>query len=147
MTQTVNNLSTDSLGPSEGYMFCFQTACPSAEKCIHYFAGQHTGDLESGLTVFPAAIKGGRCTWYKTKREMNGAWGFNALFEDVKAKDAPALRLAIKRYVGSTYTYYRIHHGQQLLTPEQQTWIIALFRRYGYTGELHFDGYRTVFDW
>ncbi|WP_311776577.1 DUF6078 family protein [Parabacteroides merdae] len=32
-------------------------------------------------------------------------------------------------------TYYRFHHGERLLTPEQQKWIINLFRRYGYTEE------------
>lgn len=47
---------------------------------------------------------------------------------------------------GGNTTYYRFHHGERLLTPEQQKWIINLFRRHGYTEELHFDGYRNVYD-
>jgi len=33
-----------------------------------------------------------------------------------------------------------------MLNPEQQTWILDLFRSYGYTTNLVFDHYANVFD-
>ena len=49
-------------------------------------------------------------------------------------------------YLGGNTTYYRYHNGERLLTPEQQEWIINLFRRHGYTDELRFDEYRDLYD-
>lgn len=64
----------------------------------------------------------------------------------MKKKDDTPLRKRVKAYLGGNTTYYRYHHGERLLTPEQQEWIIALFRRHGYTGELGFDKYLDRYD-
>jgi hypothetical protein len=50
-------------------------------------------------------------------------------------------------YLGGNGTYYRYDHGERLLTPEQQDWIINLFKQYGYTDNLEFDGDKEVYDW
>lgn len=61
-------------------------------------------------------------------------------------KDDTPLRDRIKAYLGGNTTYYRYHHGERLLTPEQQQWILDLFHRHGYTDGLHFDEYRDLYD-
>jgi hypothetical protein len=65
------------------------------------------------------------------------------LFACVHSRDARVeIRLAITDYLGSKGTYYRYKHGERLLNPEQQQWILQLFSRYGYNAEgLSFDEY------
>lgn len=75
-----------------------------------------------------------------------GAYGFKALFAEIKKKDEKPIRDRIKKYLGGNTAYYRYHHGKRLLSPDQQEWILALFRQHGYTEELHFDGYRDIYD-
>ena len=77
---------------------------------------------------------------------MRGAYGFNTMLNDLKRKDEELLRGMITDYLGSNTTYYKFNRGEKLLTPEQQEWILALFRKYGYTGEKEFEGYRYIYD-
>jgi hypothetical protein len=58
----------------------------------------------------------------------------------------PLRRNQIKKYLGGHGTYYNYNKGKYLLTPEQQEWIMNLLRRYGYTENLRFDGYRNEYD-
>ncbi len=129
------------------YVFCFQHDCPEAATCMLHFAGQHLDERPLATVVLPGARKDGKCKWHRTLRTMRGAWGFKQLFDDVKAKDASTLREAIKTYLGGNGTYYQYHHGQRLLTPEQQAWIVSLFKDHGYREHLLFDGYRDDYDW
>lgn len=147
MNDNTNNSPTDNFTVPNSYIFCFQGQCPKVENCIHYFAGLHIDNLKIGTAVFPAAVEGNGCKWYKKLRKVKMAWGFNNLFENVKAKDAPNLRAQIKGYLGGNGTYYQYHHGVRQLIPEQQTWILRLFKRYGYTDNLQFDGYSEEYDW
>lgn len=126
---------------------CFQGDCPKAGACVRFLAGKHVpaGKL-SGPAVYPTARRGDDCELYKPTRVIRAAYGFKAIFAEVKQKDDTPLRNRIKAYLGGNTTYYRYHHGEKLLTPEQQDWIINLFRRAGYTEELHFDGYRELYD-
>lgn len=126
---------------------CFQNDCPKADTCAHFLAGQylHTGQI-CGPAVYPSARQGEVCKMYKETRIIRAAYGFKALFAEVKQKDNTPLRNRIKRYLGGNTTYYRYHHGERLLTPEQQSWIISLFRQAGYTEELHFDAYLDQYD-
>ena len=140
-------MPSSDLGLPKDYIFCFLSECPFSKDCARFFAGQHTGDCELGTVVLPAAMKGGKCKWFQRLRIIHGAWGFNKLFDEVKAKDAHYLRKTIKDYLGGNGTYYLYQHGNKLLTPEQQEWIKSLFRRYGYNDELEFDGYKDAYDW
>lgn len=138
-------LTPDQIPPS--YIRCFWKECPKRETCARFFAGQYIPDgWTSGPAVYPTAGLGDACVHYKQKRIIRAAYGFNALFAEVKQKDSASLRLRIKKFLGGNTTYYRYHHGERMLTPEQQEWIIHLFRRYGYTEELHFDAYRELYD-
>ena len=126
---------------------CFVANCPLAESCLNHLAGLHLPDnLTIGPAIYPTALRDGKCGHYKKIRKIQAAWGFDTLFTDVKQRDAAPLRSAIKNYLGGNGTYYRYHNGERLLTPEQQEHILALFRQCGYSENLHFDGYREVYD-
>ncbi|MCH3985676.1 MAG: DUF6078 family protein [Prevotella sp.] len=130
------------------YQICLLSDCPMAEECIRYFAGLHIDkDEHSGFATYPTALKGSKCEYFKKKRIIQGAWGFHTIFKDVKRCDSASLHNAIKQYLGGNGTYYRYDHGERILTPEQQNWIINLFKQYGYTDNLEFDGDKEVYDW
>ena len=138
-------LTPDQIPPS--YARCFQSNCPKADTCARFLAGKHIPEGQvRGEAVYPTARRGSDCKMYKQTRVIRAAYGFKALFAEVKQKDDTPLRSRIKAYLGGNTTYYRYHHGERLLTPEQQKWIINLFRRKGYTEELRFDGYRELYD-
>ncbi|MBM6992922.1 MAG: hypothetical protein I3J02_06640 [Prevotella sp.] len=126
---------------------CFLTGCSLASACLRHKAGEHLpADLTFGPAVYPTALSEDRCRWFKETRVMRGAWGFNTIFSDVKLRDSHTLRLALHDYLGSKGSYYRYHSGERLLSPEQQEWIVALFRSKGYEDHLSFDGYSDVYD-
>lgn len=126
---------------------CFQGDCPQAGTCARFLAGRYLREGQvCGPAVYPAARTGGACTMYRQARVIRAAYGFTALFAEVKQKDSTPLRGRIKAYLGGNTTYYRYHHGEKLLSPEQQEWILGLFRRKGYTEGLRFDGYRELHD-
>ena len=96
--------------------------------------------------MLPTAISGGSdCRYYRQKQVVRGAWGFNRLFAEVKRKDDGRIRAEIKAYLGGNGTYYLYHNGKRLLSQEQQNHIVGIFRRYGYTEGLEFDGYRMEY--
>lgn len=133
--------------PSD-YLYCFNSSCPRANDCMHHFAAEHIDvSVKAGHAVFPTALLGdGECERFKQKRIIKAAWGFAPLFADVKERDGSTLRSRLKGYLGGNGTYYRFNHGERLLTPEQQAWILDLFRQYGYE-DLHFGGYKEIWDW
>ncbi len=129
------------------YARCFQNDCPKAENCTHFLAGKYASEeTKTGPAVYPSARKGDDCVCFKQVRVIHAAYGFKALFAEVKKKDDTILRERIKKYLGGNGTYYRYNSGEHLLTPEQQERIIALFHKFGYTDDLHFDTYRDIID-
>jgi hypothetical protein len=53
----------------------------------------------------------------------------------------------VKNYFSSGCgPYYRYHHGENLLSPQQQEDIMNILARYGSTDGLAFDHYVTDFD-
>lgn len=140
-----HDFPTEQIPPS--FHVCFLADCPRADDCIRHLAGLHTAEgVTLGPAVYPSALTADGCHHFKQTRIMHGAWGFNALFADIKQKHSSLLRRQIETYLGGHGTYYRYHNGERLLTPEQQEWIISLFREYGYDEDLHFDGYRDAYD-
>ena len=126
---------------------CFNSACPKAGECMHFMTGKNVpADVTLGNAIYPNACKNGECRFFKQTRMMRGAYGFNSMLNDLKRKDEELLRGMITDYLGSNTTYYKFNRGEKLLTPEQQEWILALFRKYGYTGEKEFEGYRYIYD-
>lgn len=133
----------------KSYALCFLDGCKLKEQCAHYVAGQHVREDDYiGLAVFPPMLNRQEgCNRFQKLRVMHGAWGFDLLFENIKYKDAAPVRRAIKEYLGGNGTYSRYKRGLLLLTPEQQAWIINLFKEYGYTDNLQFDHYVEAIDW
>lgn len=126
---------------------CFQSDCPQADTCAHFLASKFIikGQV-SGPAIYPTSRLNGTCVCYKQTGIIHAAYGFKALFTEIKKKDEKPIRDRIKKYLGGNTAYYRYHHGKRLLSPDQQEWILALFRQHGYTEELHFDGYRDIYD-
>lgn len=138
-------LTPEQIPPS--YCRCFQSDCSKSDSCARFLAGKHLPEgWVTGPAVYPTARQGATCVCYKQTRIIHAAYGFRALFAEVKKKDDTPLRDRIKTYLGGNTTYYRYHNGERLLTPEQQEWIINLFRRHSYTDELRFDEYRDLYD-
>ena len=126
---------------------CFNSACPKAGECMHFMTGKNVpADVTLGNAIYPNACKNGECRFFKQIRMMRGAYGFNTMLNDLKRKDEELLRGMITDYLGSNTTYYKFNRGEKLLTPEQQEWILALFRKYNYTGDKEFEGYRYIYD-
>ncbi len=104
-------------------------------------------ERDFGPAVFPTMERGENgCRLFSNNTPQQMAWGFETLFSEVKSRDEHQLRNSIKAYLGGHSTYYRYHNGQRLLTPEQQEWIVRLFKQYGYTEKLVFDHYTYVYD-
>lgn len=142
---TKPTLSPEQIPPT--YARCFQEDCPKADTCARFLAGKYIPEGKThGVAVFPTARQGSRCEYYKRTHVIRAAYGFKTLFAEVKWKDDTPLRDRVKAYLGGRITCYRYHHGERLLTPEQQEWILALFRRKGYTEGLRFDGYKELYD-
>lgn len=126
---------------------CFQSDCPQADTCAHFLASKFIikGQV-SGPAIYPTSRLNGTCVCYKQTGIIHAAYGFKALFAEIKKKDEKPIRDRIKKYLGGNTAYYRYHHGKRLLSPDQQEWILALFRQHGYTDELRFDGYQDIYD-
>ncbi len=138
-------LTPDQIPPS--FIRCFDEKCPHAAVCSRYLAGRFIPEgRTAGPAVWPSARQGDRCVLLRPTRVIRAAYGFKGLFEEVKHMHASLLRRLVKNYLGGNSAYYRFHHGERMLTPEQQEWIIALFRSYGYTGEVRFDHYQERYD-
>lgn len=130
------------------WMLCFMHACPKKEECLRQLAASHLPeDRNFGPAVYPN-IKIGEdgCRFFTTGEPKRMAWGFRTIFAEVKSKHEQGLRIAMKQYLNGHSNYYRYHNGERLLNPEQQEWIVNLFRRYGYTEGLTFDHYAYVYD-
>lgn len=129
------------------WQLCFCEECPRHAECLRFLASQYAPDsLTWGPAIYPAAYKNGACPHFKEASVKRMAYGFKLLFKEVKQKDYTHLREQMKSYLGSHGAYYRYNRGEKLLTPEQQQWIINLFRTYGYTENLTFEQYREVYD-
>mgnify|MGYP003086551146 FL=1 len=145
MTMEYKDFTFDMVPPL--FAVCFIEGCPQAATCLRHFAGTFIPSvIHTGPAVYPTALNTGKCAEFKPLRSMRGAWGFDTIFAEVKQKDSTRLRNDIKQFLGGHGTYYRYYNGSRLLTPEQQEWIISLFRNCGYTDNLTFDHYVDVYD-
>ena len=133
---------------TSGFQLCFLADCPKHGECLRYMAGEHLPPKSKwGPAIYPTIERDENgCRFFKTSQPKHMAWGFDTLFRDVLTRNAADLRAAIKEYLGGNGTYYRYKNGDRLLTPEQQKWIIDLFKKAGYSKNLEFDHYADVYD-
>ena len=141
-------VSFDFRNVPHNWALCFLSECPKKEECLRQLAARHAPeDRNFGPAIYPNIPRGENgCRFFTNGEPKRMAWGFNTLFAEVKSKHEQGLRIAMKNYLNGHSNYYRYHNGKRLLSPEQQQWIIDLFRRYGYTEGLTFDNYTYIYD-
>lgn len=130
------------------YKRCFLTQCPRRSECLRAKVTDNVAQGELwGPAVYPAALsEDGSCRFFRRGQPVVMAWGFRNLYNDTRRRDEESLRAAIKSYLGSEAAYYRVNRGAKLLTPEQQEYILGLFRQLGYTKGLEFEHYVETYD-
>ena len=132
-----------------GYDICFNENCQLREKCLHYQAYllQPT-DKVGGPAVWPSAWKDGQCQRFSEYKLVQKAWGFSKLYKNVPRHLKAEARQSINCYLGSGVSaYYRVHHGEKMLSPRQQQDIMGIMSKYGPTDGLAFDHYVLDYDY
>ncbi len=142
------NITFDFRNVPRTYQLCFLEDCPRKEVCLRHMAGQFLPeDRNFGQAIYPNMKRGEKgCRLFATGETKVMAYGFKRLFANVLSRHEHGLRTAMKQYLGGHGSYYRYHNGEKLLGPEQQEWIIQLFRRTGYNEGLEFDHYVQLYD-
>lgn len=130
------------------YKRCFLTNCPRRNECLRAKVTDHVAKGEKwGPAVYPAALgEDGSCGFFRTGEPIVMAWGFGKLYYNTFGRDEKYLRSAIKAYLGSETSYYRVNRGEKLLTPEQQEHILHIFRKRGYTEGVEFEHYVRTYN-
>ena len=130
------------------FAVCYLANCPRKDKCLRYLALQGVLSKKTiAYTVLPSALHDdGTCVHYRESIPVIMAYGFKGLFANVKKADVAPLRVEVMNSLGSHGSYYRYNKGEKYLTPSQQEAVLNIFRKYGYTSNLQFDGYVTTYD-
>ena len=130
-----------------GYPLCFNHECTKKGHCMHYQARLLLPEgLHHGPAIYPTAWLDGECKCFREKRFVKKAWGFTRLYHNVPYKDKAEARLCVRHYFSrGCGPYYRYHHGENLLSPEQQDEIMKIIAQFGSTEGIRFDHY--IEDW
>ena len=131
-----------------GYSLCFNDACKEKEKCMHYQARLlMPEECYSGQAVYPTAWKEGQCRCFCEKKLVRKAWGFTKLYNNVPKNLKAEARQCVHAYFGRGQgPYYRVHHGENMLSPKQQEDILNIIAKYGPIEGVQFDHYVTDWD-
>lgn len=130
------------------YPLCFNSECKLCDTCMHYQVGLLApANRQSGHAIYPSAWKDGDCRFYREKRLVQYAWGFDGLYKGLTKGQATDIRSNLRVHLSSGMsTYYRYHHGQRLLTPQQQKEILEICDHFAPDNESKFDHYVTSYD-
>ena len=130
-----------------GYPLCFNEGCAEKGKCMHYQArllmpeGRYYGSA-----VFPLAWKDGKCKCFNEKKLVKKAWGFTKIYDNVPQRKKAEARASVHSFFGrGNGPYYRVHHGENKLSPKEQEEILAILANFGSIEGIKFDHYVT--DW
>jgi hypothetical protein len=131
-----------------GYPLCFNDGCADKDKCMHYQAMLlMPKDRYSGSAVFPTAWENGQCRCFRVKRRVTKAWGFSKLYHNVPQWQKAEARQCVRALFGKgNGPYYRVHHGENMLSPEKQEEILEVLAKYGSVEGVRFDHYVTDWD-
>lgn len=137
---------TEKVIPAE-YPLCFNNECAEKGRCMHYQSRLLLPEGRySGPAVYPAAWQNGVCKCFREKRLVEKAWGFTRLYDDVPKEQKAEARRCVRSYFSSgNGPYYRVHHGEKLLSPREQDDIIKIIATFGSTEGIKFDHY--IVDW
>lgn len=129
------------------YQFCFNSQCPRSAECLRFLAGQHVpATLQTGMAIYPTAVRDGQCEFFRHSNLVRMAWGFDDIYNPLKSYFRPMARKAVRDMFGSEGTYYRYHHGERMLSPEQQQAVADILRKYDYNGPVTFKHYEYIYD-
>ncbi len=131
-----------------GYPLCFNSDCADKDKCMHYQARLlMPKDRYSGSAVYPTAWEDGKCRCFREKKLVKKAWGFTKLYDNVPHwQRAEARQCVHALFGGGNGPYYRVHHGENLLSPQKQEAILAVLAKFGSIEGIGFDHYVTDWD-
>lgn len=131
-----------------GYALCFNHNCTLRDKCMHYHIGQLTpADRTMGNAIYPSAWRDGNCPHFAKIEKVQFAWGFNGLYKNLPHNRVSEVRQALRHFMGSgASAYYRVHHGEKLLSPARQQRILDFMAQFCSTEGLYFDHYVTQYD-
>ena len=132
-----------------GYAQCFNDACNHKDTCMHYQAWLLSNQKNRfiGKAVYPSAWQGGDCRCYCEKKLIKQAWGFEHLYDNVAEYRKAEAREYVRSYFSAGMgPYYRVHHGENKLSPKQQDDIMQIIARFGSTDGIKFDHYETDWD-
>ena len=127
------------------WAMCYLSECSRKDECLRYQVCL-SAQCTKNQCVLPTALRKGECQYFHPIRKVRVAIGFRNIFSEVKERDHSAIRRKIANYLGRGGTYYRYRNGERELSPKPQEWIRQLFRHYGYTDEVVFDRYETIYD-
>ena len=138
---------TESERYTVGYPLCFNNECGDKDKCMHYQARLlMPNDRYSGSAVYPTAWEGGKCRCFREKKLVKKAWGFSRIYDNVpRWQKAKARQCVHALFGGGNGPYYRVHHGENMLSPQKQEEILAVLAKFGSIEGIEFDHYVT--DW
>ena len=130
------------------YELCFNENCPLREKCLHYQAYMlQPAKRLGGPAIYPSAWKSGECSRFTEAKLIQKAWGFEHLYDNVPNNLKSTARKRVHAYLGSAQSaYYRVHHGERMLSPCKQRDILDIVAQFGSTEGISFDHYVTDFD-
>ena len=131
-----------------GYPLCFNDECAKKACCMHYQAGLLLPEeRQQGPAVYPTAWQDGECKCFCEKRLVQKAWGFTHLYDNVTQRDRAEVRRCVRSFFsGGNGPYYRVHHGENMITPEKQEEIMKILAKFGSTDGIRFDHYVEVWD-
>ena len=131
-----------------GYPLCFNSECTKKDSCMHYQArlllpeGRHYGPA-----IYPTAWQDGNCNYFREKRLVQRAWGFRKLYDNVPKWQKAEARACVRSYFsGGCGPYYRVHNGENTISPKQQEEIMKIIAQFGSTEGIKFDHYITDWD-
>ena len=130
------------------YPLCFNDECARKASCMHYQAGLlMPEDRHHGPAVYPTAWRNGECKCYREKRIIQKAWGFTNIYDNIpkwfRAEARNRVRLS---FSGGNGPYYRVHNGENMITPEKQEEIMTIIAQFGSTDGIRFDHYVDAWD-
>ena len=129
------------------FPLCFNGDCAKKACCMHYQAGLLLPEgRQHGPAIYPTAWQDGECKCFREKRLVQKAWGFTHIYDNVPQRDRAEARRCVRLlFSGGNGPYYRIHHGESVISPEQQQDIMNVLAKFGSTEGIRFDHY--IEDW
>ena len=84
---------------------------------------------------------------FREKKLVKKAWGFTKLYDNVPHwQKAEARQCVHALFGGGNGPYYRVHHGENMLSPQKQEEILKVVAMFGSIEGIGFDHYVTDWD-